>query len=100
MDVDLSSSFSIGHGFMLSLEMVVLELFASYGWKHKTSLNRSIIDTVTKTGNLRIVPVECHGDDTPFTFHDTHLSSLLILLVYVSKFNVHDTPITLPLRLS
>ena len=100
VDVDLSSSFSIGHGFMLSLEMVVLELFASHGWKHKASLNGSIIDTVTKTGNLRTVPVECHGDDTPLTFHNTHISSLLILLVHVSKFNVHDTPITLLLRLA
>ena len=39
MDVDLSSSFSIGHGFMFSLEMVVLELFASNGWKYKAGLN-------------------------------------------------------------
>ena len=58
----------------------------------------SVIDTVTKTRNLRTVPVECHSDDTPLTFHDTPLSSLLILLVYVSKFNVHNTPITLTLR--
>ena len=100
VDVDLSSSFSIGHGFMFSLEMVVLELFASHGWKHKASLNGSIIDTVTKIENLRTVPVECHGDDTPLTFHNTHISSLLILLVHVSKFNVHDTPITLPLKLA
>ena len=99
VDVDLSSSFSIGHGFVFSLEMVVLELFASHGWKHKASLNRSIIDTVTKTGNLRTVPVECYGDDTPLIFHDILLFSL-ILLVHVSKFNVHDTPITLPLRLA
>jgi len=46
------------------------------------------------------VPVECHGDDTSIIFHDTSLSSLLILLIYVSKFNIYDTPITLPLRLA
>ena len=62
------------------------------------SLNKSVIDTITKTGNLRIVPVECHGDDISLTFHDNPLFSL-ILLVHVSKFNVHNTPITLPLRL-
>ena len=39
------------------------------------------------------MPVEGHGDDTP-------LLSLLILLVHVSKFNVHDIPITLTLRLA
>jgi len=44
--------------------------------------------------------VECHGDDTPLTFHNTLLSSLLILLVHVSKFNIHDTSITLSLRLA
>ena len=66
----------------------------------KASLSGSVIDTVTKTRNLRTVPVECHGDDTPLIFHDTPFSSLLILLVHVSKFNVHDTPITLPLRLT
>ena len=43
--------------------------------------------------------MECYGDDTSLTFHDTLLFSL-ILLVHVSKFNVHDTPITLPLRLT
>ena len=43
--------------------------------------------------------MKCHGDDTPLTFHDTPLFSLLILLVHVNKFNVHDTLITLPLRL-
>ena len=48
-------------------------------------------NTVTKTENLRTVPVECHGDDTPLIFHDTHFFSLLILLVHISKFNVHDT---------
>jgi len=46
------------------------------------------------------VPVEGHGDDTPLTSHDTPLFSLLILLVHVSKFNVHDTLMTLPLRLA
>jgi len=40
----------------------------------KVSLSVSVIDTVIKTGNLRIVSVECHGDDTPLTFHDTPLS--------------------------
>ena len=51
----------------------------------KASLSGSVIDTVTKTGNLRTVPMECHGDDTPLTFHDTILSSLLILLIHVSN---------------
>ena len=41
----------------------------------KASLSWSVIDTVIKTGNLRIVPEECHGDDTLLTFHDTTLSS-------------------------
>ena len=49
---------------------------------------------------LRTVPVEGHGDDTPLTSHDTPLFSLLILLVHVSKFNVHDTLMTLLLRLA
>ena len=66
----------------------------------KASLSGSVIDTVTKTENLRIVLVECHGDDTPLIFHDTPLFSLLILLVYFSKFNVHDTPMILPLKLA
>ena len=64
------------------------------------SLSGCVIDTVTKIRNLRTVLAECHGDDTPLIFHDTHLFSLLILLAYVSKFNVHDTLITLPLRLA
>jgi len=64
------------------------------------SLSGSVIDTVTKTENLRTVPVECPGDDTPLTFHDTHLFFLLILLVHIIKFNIHDTPMTLPLRLA
>ena len=34
--------------------------------------------------------MECHGNDTPLIFHDTHLFYLLILLVHLSKFNVHD----------
>ena len=59
-----------------------------------------MIDIVIKTGNLRTVPMECYGDDTHITFYDTPLSFLLILLVYVSKFNVHDTPIILSLRLA
>ena len=63
------------------------------------SLSGSVIRIVTKTGNLKTMPVECHGDNTPLTFHNTPLSSLLILLVHISTFNVHDTPITLPLRL-
>ena len=46
---------------------------------------------VTKQSHLRPVSVECHGDDTPLTFYVTHLFSLLILLVHISKFNVHDT---------
>ena len=44
--------------------------------------------------------VECHDDDTFLTFYYTVLFSLLILLVYVSKFNVHNTPMTLPLKLA
>ena len=44
--------------------------------------------------------MEYHGDDTPLTFHDTPIFSLLILLVHVIKFNVHDTLITLPLKLA
>ena len=66
----------------------------------KARLSESIIDTVTKIGNLRTMPVECHGDDTPLTFHGTILFSLLILLVHVSKFNVHDTPMTVSLKLA
>ena len=30
----------------------------------KTSLSGSVIDIVIKIGNLRTLPVECHGDDT------------------------------------
>ena len=33
-------------------------------------------------------------------FYDTHLFSPLILLVHVSKFNIHGTFMTLPLRLA
>ena len=44
--------------------------------------------------------IECHGDDTPLTFHDTSLLSLLVLLVHVSKFNIHNTLMTLLLRLA
>ena len=44
--------------------------------------------------------MECHGDDTHLTFHDTSLFSLHVLLVYVNKFNIHDTLMTLPLRLA
>ena len=36
------------------------------------------------------MPVECHGDNTSLTFQDTHLFSLLILLVHVNKFNVYE----------
>ena len=62
--------------------------------KCKASLSGSVIDIVIKTGNLRTILVEWHG-------HDTYLFSLLILLVvHVSKFNVHDTPMTLPLKLA
>ena len=43
--------------------------------------------------------VEGHSDDTPLTSHDTSLFSLLILLVYVSKFNVHHILMTLSLKL-
>ena len=68
--------------------------------KEKKNRSESVIDTITKAENLRTVTVECHGDDTPLTFHDTLLFSLLILLVYVCKFNVHDTLITLPLKLA
>ena len=35
--------------------------------------------------------VECHDDDIVFTFRDIFLLSLLILLVYINKFNVYDT---------
>ena len=49
---------------------------------------------------LADLAAQTYGDDTSLTFHDTPLSSLLILLVYVSKFNVHDTLMTLPLRLA
>ena len=66
----------------------------------KASLSGSVIDIVIKTENLRTVSVECHSDDTPLIFHDTSLSPLLILLVYVNKFNLHNTSITLPLRLA
>ena len=60
----------------------------------KASLSGSVIDIVIKTGNLRTILVEWHG-------HDTYLFSLLILLmVHVNKFNVHDTPITFPLKLA
>ena len=58
----------------------------------------SVIDTVIYTGILRTVSVECHDDDTPLTFYDTSLFSLLILLVHVSKFNVNDTPTKIRLR--
>ena len=54
---------------------------------HVASLSGSVIDTVIKTENLRTMPVDI--------FHDTHLSSLLMLLVHGSKFNAHDTPIIL-----
>ena len=37
---------------------------------------------------------------TPLTLHDTHLFSLLILFVRVSKFNVHDTPTEIGLTIS
>ena len=67
---------------------------------NEVSLSGSVIDTVTKTENLRTVPVECHGDDTPLIFHDTLLPSLLILLIYVIKFNTYDILITLPLKLT
>ena len=63
----------------------------------QASFSGSVIDTVTQTGILKTVLVECHGDDTPLTFHDTPLFFFLILLVHVSKFNVHDTLMTLPL---
>ena len=53
----------------------VLGVFNLYA---KVSLSGSIIDTVTKNENLRTVPVKCYGDDTPLTFHDTSISSLLI----------------------
>ena len=61
----------------------------------KISLSGSVIDTVIKTANLRTVSVKCQGDDISLIFHDTPLFSLFILLVYVSKFNVHDTSIIL-----
>lgn len=55
------------------------------------SVSESVIDIIIKTGNLRIVLVVCHQ----YNYFDTPLSSLLILLVHVDKFNVHDTSITL-----
>jgi len=66
---------------------------------------RSVLVGVSSTQLSRLetfetVSVECHGDDTPLTFHDTHLSSLLILLVHVSKFNIYDTPITLSISIN
>jgi len=63
------------------------------------SFSRSVDTVINIKNNLRIVLVKCHGDDISFIFHDISLSSL-ILLVYVSKFNVYDTLITLPLRLA
>ena len=67
---------------------------------NKASFSGSDIDTVIKTENLKTRLVECHGDDTPLTFHDTPLSYLLILLIHVSKFNIHDISIILPLKLA
>ena len=61
---------------------------------------RQVINTVTEIENLRTVLVECHGDDTSLTFHDTPRFSLLILLVHVNKFNVYGTSITLSLKLA
>jgi len=66
----------------------------------KTNLVGSVIDIVINIGNLKTVLVECHSDDTPLTFHDISLSSLLILLVYISKFNVYNISMTLLLRLA
>ena len=34
------------------------------------------------------MPVKCHSDDTPLTFHNTRILSLIILLVHISKFNM------------
>ena len=59
------------------------------------SFSGSVIDIVILIEILRTVLMECHGDDPHFIFHDTHLFSLLILLVHVSKFNVHDTFMTM-----
>ena len=68
---------------------------------NKVSFSQSFIDIVNKTGNLKsVLAMECHGNDAPPTFLDTPLFSLLILLVHVSKFNVHDTPIILLLKLA
>jgi len=39
------------------------------------SLSGSVIDTVTKTENLRFVPVEYQSDDTSLTFHDTPIGT-------------------------
>ena len=66
----------------------------------EASFSGSVIDTVFKIENLITVSVECHGDDIPLTFYDTPLFSLLMPLVHVNKFNIHDTLITLPLRLT
>ena len=46
------------------------------------------------------MPVKYYSDDTSIIFHDTSLFSLLILLVHISKFNVHDTLMILPQRLA
>ena len=78
--------------------LVFLSFIVTY--IYKASLSGSVIDTITYTEILRTVPVQCHGDDTHLTFHDTLLFSLLILLVHISKFNVHGTLMTLPLRLA
>jgi len=34
------------------------------------------------------VPVKCHSDNTPITFYETLLFSLLILLIHINKFNM------------
>ena len=96
----VSSQSSLNLGIHMDIKRRVDNSINYRNGKNKASLSGSVIDTVTYTVILRTVPVECHGDDTPLTFHDTPLFSLLILLVHVSKFNVHDTLMTLPLRLA
>ena len=39
----------------------------------EASFSESVIDTVFKIENLITVSVECHGDDTSLTFHNTSL---------------------------
>ena len=44
--------------------------------------------------------IKYYDNDTSLIFNDTYLFFLLILLVYISKFNVHDILMTVPLILA